>query len=144
MGCHIQWGVVKCSSFLLPFGNVSESNKCTVNGCLGPAETCTWKPWLYQDRLEVAAKVTAKEEELEKTALAESTKRSKVLNYIQSLNSRHMCLCQRNLLTKWMQNLYTMQIMAGSSYMAWFSPMPMTKVEYHLLVLIFLKCLTAP
>lgn len=74
--------------FFSPFGNVSESNKCTVNGCLGPAETCTWKPWLYQDRLEVAAKVTAKKEELEKTALAESTKRSKILNYIQSLNSR--------------------------------------------------------
>ena len=67
--------------FFSPFGNVSESNKCTVNGCLGPAET-------YQDRLEVTAKVTAKKEELEKTALAESTKRSKVLNYIQSLNSR--------------------------------------------------------
>lgn len=74
--------------FFSPFGNVSESNKCTVNGCLGPAETCTWKPWLYQDRLEVVAKVTAKKEELEKTALGESTKRSKILNYIQSLNSR--------------------------------------------------------
>ena len=74
--------------FFSPFGNVSESNKCTVNGCLGPAETCTWKPWLYQDRLEVAANITAKKEELEKTTLAESTKRSKVLNYIQSLNSR--------------------------------------------------------
>ena len=37
----------------------------------------------------MAAKVTAKkEEELEKTALGESTKRSKILNYIQSLNSR--------------------------------------------------------
>ena len=29
--------------FFSPFGNVTESNKCTVNGCLGPAETCTWK-----------------------------------------------------------------------------------------------------
>lgn len=74
--------------FFSPFGNVSESNKCTVNGCLGPAETCTWKPWLYQDWLEMAAKVAAKKVELEKTALAESTKRSKVLTYIQSLNSR--------------------------------------------------------
>ena len=63
--------------FFSPFGNVSESNKCTVNGCLGPAETCTWKPWLYQDRLEMAAKVTAKKEELEKTTLAESTKEVK-------------------------------------------------------------------
>ena len=43
---------------------------------------------MYQARLEVTAKVTAKKEELEKTALAESTKRSKILNYIQSLNSR--------------------------------------------------------
>ena len=36
----------------------------------------------------MVAKVTAKKEVLEKTALAESTKRSKVLNYIQSLKSR--------------------------------------------------------
>lgn len=36
----------------------------------------------------MAAKVPAKKVELEKTALAESTKRSKVLNYIQSLDSR--------------------------------------------------------
>ena len=36
----------------------------------------------------MAANITAKKEELEKTTLAESTKRSKVLNYIQSLNSR--------------------------------------------------------
>ena len=74
--------------FFSPFSNVSESNKCTVNGCLGPAETGSWKPWLYQNRLEVAAKITAKKEELEKTVLAESTKRSKVLNYIQGLHSR--------------------------------------------------------
>lgn len=74
--------------FFSTFGNVSESDKFTLNGCLGPAETCTWKPWLYKDRLEVAAKVTAKKAELERTSLAESTKRSKVLNYIQSLNSR--------------------------------------------------------
>ena len=91
---HMKWAATfsgelsNAAHFFSPFGNVSESNKCTVNGCLGPAETCTWKTWLYQDRLEVAANVTAKKEELEKTALAESTKRSKVLNYIQSLNSR--------------------------------------------------------
>ena len=72
--------------FFSTFGNVSESDKCTLNGC--PAETCTWKPWLYKDRLEVAAKFTAKKAELEKTSLAESTKRSKVLSYIQSLNCR--------------------------------------------------------
>ena len=92
--CDMKWAATfsgelsNAARFFSPFGNVSESNKCTVNGCLGPAETCTWKPWLYQDRLEVAAKVTAKKVELEKTALAESTKRSKVLKYIQSLNSR--------------------------------------------------------
>ena len=27
--------------FFSPIGNLSESNKCTVNGCLGPAETGT-------------------------------------------------------------------------------------------------------
>ena len=131
--------------FFSPFGNVSESNKCSVNRCLGPAETCTWKPWLYQDRLEVAAKVTAKKEELEKTALAESTKRSKVLNYIQSLNSRQEYV---PVLKELVDKMYAEPLHNANNGWQQLHGLILShandKVEYHLLVLIFLKSLTAP
>jgi chorismate mutase len=67
---------------------VNCDNKFTVNGSLGTSDECTWKPWSYTDRLQIATKVATKKQELDQTALADSTKRSKVLNYIRSLNSR--------------------------------------------------------
>ena len=45
--CDMKWAATfsgelsNAARFFSPFGNVIESNKCTVNGCLGPAETCT-------------------------------------------------------------------------------------------------------
>lgn len=54
--CDMKWAATfsgelsNAARFFSPYRTVSESNKCTVNGCLGPAETCTWKPWLYHDR----------------------------------------------------------------------------------------------
>lgn len=74
--------------YFSPFGNVSEDDKCIVNGSLGPGDDCTWKPWVYAERLAVASKVNAKKEELAQSKLAESTKRTKLLAYIKSLKSR--------------------------------------------------------
>lgn len=80
--------LVNLSFYFSSFGNVNADNKCTVGGSLGTDANCTWKPWQYQSRLDVAAKVTAKKEELAKTSYAESTKRNKVLNFIRSNDSR--------------------------------------------------------
>ena len=74
--------------YFSPFGNVNNDNKSTVNGILGPSNECTWKPWSYTERLKVAANVTAKRNALDQTTLAQSTKRTKLLNYIKSSNSR--------------------------------------------------------
>lgn len=74
--------------YFSPFGNVNADNKGTVNGSLGTDDHCTWKPWLYESRLEVASKVQAKKEELDKTNYAASTKRTKVLDFIRKQNSR--------------------------------------------------------
>ena len=70
------------------FGDVNENNKHITNGSLGPMPEDTWHPWVYAERLEVAAQVKQLKENLSKTSLAESTKRKKVLDFIRSKNSR--------------------------------------------------------
>lgn len=74
--------------YFSPFGNVNNDNKSIVNASLRQSEQCLWKPWVYEERLQVATKVEAKRKELGQTRLAESTKRTKLLDYIRSLNSR--------------------------------------------------------
>jgi hypothetical protein len=48
--------------YFSPFGNVNNDNKSIVNGSLGLSDSCTWKPWEYNSRLEVADKVEANKE----------------------------------------------------------------------------------
>ena len=43
--------------------------------------------WVYEEWLQVATKVKAKRKELGQTGLGKSTKRTKLLDYIKSLNS---------------------------------------------------------
>lgn len=74
--------------YFSPFGNVNNDNKSIVNASLGQSEQCLWKPWVYEERLQVATKVKAKRKELGQTRLAKSTKRTKLLDYIRGLNSR--------------------------------------------------------
>ncbi|KAJ7382086.1 hypothetical protein OS493_037143, partial [Desmophyllum pertusum] len=42
--------------YFSPFGNVNTDNKSKVNGILGQSDQCTWKPWAYEERLQVATK----------------------------------------------------------------------------------------
>ena len=73
------------------FANVHEANKNTVNGSIGEGERFTWQPWKYNDRLSVASKVKAKQNELDATHLAPSTKRSKLTQFIKGQKSRQEC-----------------------------------------------------
>lgn len=70
------------------FGNVCEETKATVNGSLGKGYQNTWQPWSYEKRLEVAAKVAEREQQLQKSSYAECTKRKKVLDFIKDQKSR--------------------------------------------------------
>lgn len=87
----IQWAstfsgeLASSAIYFCPFGN---DNKSIVNASVGQSKQCLWKPWVYEERLQVATKVEAKRTELGQTRLAESTKRTKLLDYIRSQNSR--------------------------------------------------------
>lgn len=90
----MKWGAAfsgelsNAAFYFSSFGNVNDDDKSTVGGSLGKDTNCTWKPWDYQSRLDVAKRVKAKKEELEKSSYAESTKRNKLLNFIKSNSSR--------------------------------------------------------
>ena len=90
----MKWGATfsgelsNAAFYFSTFGNVNDDNKSTVGGSLGDDTNCTWKPWDYQSRLDVAKRVKAKKEELQKSSYAESTKRNKLLNFIKSNSSR--------------------------------------------------------
>ena len=70
------------------FANVNNDNKHTVNGSFGPQPDCTWQPWKYKERMEVAGKVGKLKKELEQKKLSVATKQKKVLESIKSLKSR--------------------------------------------------------
>ena len=74
----------KCFS---PFANVSLADCRDVKGTFGTESSNTWKPWNYQQRVNVADKVKAlRRVAVEK--LSEKTKRSKIIDYITKQNSR--------------------------------------------------------
>ena len=62
--------------YFSPFGNVCKGDTYIVCDNIGPDDDCTWKPWVYAERVAVAAKVKTKKEELAQSKLAESTKRA--------------------------------------------------------------------
>ena len=76
------------ASYFSSFGNVCEETKATVNGSLGKGNHNTWQPWSCQKRLEVAAKVAERKQQLQGSTYAESAKRKKVLDFIKDKKSR--------------------------------------------------------
>ena len=90
----MKWAATFCGEisnsafYFSSFGNVNDDSRSTIGGSLGKDNNCTWRPWDYQSRLNVASKVNAKKEGLEKSSYGESTKRNKLLNFIKSNSSR--------------------------------------------------------
>jgi hypothetical protein len=74
--------------YFSPFGDVNNDNKIASDGSLGEAASCTWLPWVYNDRIKVADKVTLKKGKLESKKVSEATKRNLVLNGIREQGSR--------------------------------------------------------
>ncbi len=74
--------------FFSPFGNVNTDNMNTPNGSLGAEAHCTWHPWSYEKRVEIAKKVAAKKEQLSKSSNSSKMQRNKLLNFIKAQGSR--------------------------------------------------------
>ena len=73
--------------FFSPFGDVNTDNMNTSNGSLGEEATCTWHPWRYEKRVEMAKKVAAKKEQLSESCNSSKTQRNKLLNFMKAQGS---------------------------------------------------------
>ena len=67
---------------------MNKDNAATPNGTLGKDKSCTWHPWVYSERLDVAKKVAIKKEELSKSNVTAATKRNNLLAFIKLQESR--------------------------------------------------------
>ena len=74
--------------FFSPFGDVNTDNMNTPNGSPGEEATCTWHPWRYEKRVEMAKKVAAKKEQLSGSGNSSKTQRNKLLNFMKAQGSR--------------------------------------------------------
>lgn len=74
------------------FANVCESDKDKMGGTIGTGPEDTWRPWTYEERVNVAKKVEKLTNDLKTSPLAESTKHAKVLKLIRSEKSRQQAV----------------------------------------------------
>ena len=78
------------NAFFFPFGNVNSDNKAVTYGSLREDCSCTWQPWDYSDRFEVAEKVAQERDKIShsKGTLAnKQNKQKELLNFIKAFGS---------------------------------------------------------
>ena len=70
------------------FADVTADDHRNAKGTFGKEKNCTWKPWEYAKRLEVAAEVVKMKAKVNVQPISEATKRSKVTKFIAGKKSR--------------------------------------------------------
>ena len=85
--CFINGELNNVACYFSSFANVSKADCTTLNGKFGRAPDCKWKPWPYQQRLNMAKQVSKFKEKIPPT-LAKSIQRSRVTQFIANKKSR--------------------------------------------------------
>ena len=80
------------AKYFSPFANVSLADCRDVKGTFGTESSNKWKPWNYQQRVNVVNKVNAFKKRVALEKISEKTKRSKITDYIAKQNSRQEVL----------------------------------------------------
>ena len=75
------------AKYFSPFVNVSLDCR-DVKGTFGTESSNKWKPWNYQQRVNVVNKVEALKKKVALEKISDKTKRSKVTDYIAKQSSR--------------------------------------------------------
>lgn len=76
------------AKYFSTFANVSSANCTDLKGTFGSESSNKWKPWDYQQRINVVNKVEAFKKKVALEPISEKTKRSKVTDFIARQNSR--------------------------------------------------------
>ena len=74
--------------YFSPFGDVNDDTKMVCNGSLREDANCTWHPWEYHHRINVAGKVALEKEDIGSKKVSETTKGNQVLKYIREQGSQ--------------------------------------------------------
>ena len=82
--CFLGGELSNSATYFTTFANVYKDESLDIDKSFG----VEWKPFTYEKRLSDSLKVKKKVSQLEKTNLAESTKKQKVNEFIRSLQSR--------------------------------------------------------
>ena len=85
--CFINGELNNAANYFSSFANVSKADCTTLNGKFGTTPACKWKPWPYQQRLNMAKQVSRFKDKIPLT-LAKSTQRSRVTQFIANKKSR--------------------------------------------------------
>ena len=85
--CFINGELNNSAYYFSSFANVSKADCITVNCKFGTTPDYKWKPWPYQQRLNMAKQVSRFKEKIPPN-IAKSTQRSKVTQFIANKKSR--------------------------------------------------------
>ena len=85
--CFINGELNNSAYYFSSFANVSKADCITLNCKFGTTPDCNWKPWPYQQRLNMAKQVSRFKDKIPPN-LAKSTQRSKVTQFIANKKSR--------------------------------------------------------
>ena len=76
------------AKYFSPFANVSLADCRDVKGTFGTDRSNKWKPWNYQQRLNVVKRVETFKKRVALEKLYEKTKRSKITDFVAKQNNR--------------------------------------------------------
>ena len=82
MLCFLAGELSNASTYFSTFADVSTDTMRKLDGTFGFTGKKMWKPWKYETRINVAKQIDTFKRSLAKKRLAESTRRSKITNFI--------------------------------------------------------------
>ena len=88
MICFLSGELSNSATYFSSFADVTKDNMKSLSGTFGREAMNTWKPWKYTHRLKVADAVEKLKTKISKQKIADSTKRSKITNFISQQHSR--------------------------------------------------------
>lgn len=88
MLCFLAGELSNSATYFSTFADVSIATMNELDGTFGSNGKETWKPWKYESRVDIANQVDKFKKSLAKQKMSESTRRSKITNFIAQRHSR--------------------------------------------------------
>ncbi|XP_068748992.1 uncharacterized protein [Montipora capricornis] len=88
MLCFLAGELSNSATYFSTFADVSTATMNELDGTFGSNGKETWKPWKYESRATIANQVDKFKKSLARQKMSESTRRSKITNFIAQRHSR--------------------------------------------------------